>query len=278
MLISIPFNLLEVVRMEISQEIYDFLWNYFIRPMYTREGYNAYNTLLYGFLLGLGIILTYNYIIKRFKIRVDERLIYAATPMILFGSTTRALVDGKVLEPNPLILTPGIFFTASFLLLPAFIADARLKTYPKISASWGLLLSSYPLYLFISHAVRPYAYALTLLYTAIFSIPIVLYYRFKPFDRVFYIAALSHMYDLASTIVAIHYYNHYEVHWIEGMLNEHFGPFILYPWKLLILAAVYYGVKYLVPDENERRYWYFATFVLGLGPGVRDPTQLTLGA
>ncbi|AIF69761.1 hypothetical protein PAP_06830 [Palaeococcus pacificus DY20341] len=264
--------------MSISQEIYNFLWNYFIRPMYTREGYNPYNTLVYGFLLGLGIILTYDHIIKRFKIKVDERLIYATAPMVVFGSTMRALVDGKVLNPNPLILTPGIFFTAFFLILPALVADVKLKKYPKITVSWGLLLSTYPLYLFLTNMVRPQAYALTLLYTVLFSVPVVVYYKFKPFDRVFFLATLAHMYDLASTVVAIYYYNHYEVHWIEGILSEHFGPFILYPWKLLILGIVYYGVKYLIPNENERKYWYFATFVLGFAPGVRDPTQLTLGA
>lgn len=264
--------------MALSQGVREFLWNYFIRPMYTREGYNPYNTALYGFLLGLGIILTYDHIIKRFNIRVDKRLFYAVTPMVLFGSTTRALVDGGVLKPNPWILTPGIFFTAFFLILPALIADVRLKLYPKVTVAWGLIVSAYPLYLFVTHLVRPEAYAYTLLYALGFSLPVLVFYHIRPFERTFLYTVLVHMFDLGSTVVAIHRYNHYEVHWIEGILSQHFGPFILYPWKLLILAVVYYGVRYFVRDENERNYWYFAMFVLGLGPGFRDPAQLVLGA
>jgi uncharacterized membrane protein len=259
--------------MSVIDSIREFLWEYFIRPMYTREGYNAYNTLVYGFLLGVGIIYSYK-IVERLKIKIDERLIYSVAPMIVFGSTTRALVDAGVLPKNPLILTPGIFFTAFFLILPALVIDSKTKKYPKITVAWGSLLSLIALYLFVTNVEYPKALYLTIIYTLIFSIPLLPFY--KKIDRIFFYALLAHMLDIASTLVAIVYLGYYEVHWIEGWLSKTFDPFVLYPWKLFILAVIYYGLKYLVPNEEERRFWYVAVFILGFAPGVRDTVQMVL--
>jgi len=253
-----------------------FLWEYFIEPMYTREGYNPYNTIVYAIILGLAIIYTYRWIIKPLKIKVDEKLFYAVTPMVVFGATVRALVDGGVLEPHPLILTPGIFFTAFFLILPALFADSKLKTYPKITVGWGTILALYANYLLVTNAKSWEPYELTLFYTIAFFLPILVYYKFRPFEKLYLFPVFAHIFDIGSTVVAIHYYGYREVHWIENLLVQKFGAFVYYPWIVLILAVVYYGLRYLVPDEEERRFWYLAVYILGLGPAIRDPAQMIL--
>lgn len=258
------------------ESVWDFINQYFIEPMYTREGYNAINTFVYALLFGLGVIYSYKYIIKPLKIKVDERLFWAVTPMVIFGSTVRALVDGDVLEPHPLILTPGIFFTAFLLILPALYADSRLGSYPKVTVGWGTLLSLWANYLLVTHAKSWEPYGWTLLHTAVSWAVVLLFYRFKPFDKLYLYAVLAHMYDMGSTVAGIHFYGYREVHWIEHHLVQWFGAYFYYPWITLILIAVYYGLKYLVPDEEERRFWYLAIYILGLGPAIRDPAQMIL--
>ncbi|AMM53070.1 DUF63 family protein [Pyrococcus kukulkanii] len=254
----------------------DFLWNYFIRPMYTREGYNPINTVVYALIFGFAVIYTYKYIIKPLKIKVDERLFLAVTPMVIFGSTVRALVDGGVLKPNPWILTPGIFFTAFFLIVPVLFADVKLKTYPKLTIAWGAGLALYANYILFKNVKCWEPYELTLLHTAVSFGAVLAFYRFKPFDRLYLYPVLAHYFDIASTVVAIHFYNYMEVHWIERHLVSWFGAYAYYPWITIILVAVYYILKTMVPDEEERNYWYLAIYILGLGPAIRDPAQMIL--
>lgn len=258
------------------ESVEKFIWEYFIRPMYTREGYNPYNTLVYAVILGLAIIYTYRWIIQPLKIKVDEKLFYAVTPMVVFGATVRALVDGGVLKPHPLILTPGIFFTAFLLILPAILVDSRLKMYPKITVAWGTVLALYANYLLITNVKSWRPYELTIFYTLIFLLPILVYYKFRPFEKLYLFPVFAHIFDIGSTVVAIHYYGYREVHWIENILVQKFGAFVYYPWIVVILVAVYYGLKYLVPDEEERSFWYLAVYILGLGPAIRDPAQMIL--
>ncbi|WP_088882956.1 DUF63 family protein [Thermococcus sp. P6] len=260
----------------IWQSLWEFFNAYFWEPMFTRSGYNAINTLVYALLLGLGVIYSYRYIIKPLGIKVDGRLYLAVTPMVVFGATVRALVDGGVLPKHPLLLTPGVFFTAFFLILPAIVADARLGTYPKITTAWGSLLALWALYLLVTSAKNWEPYGLTLLHTAVSFVAVLAFYRWRPFDRLYLYPVLAHYFDIASTVVAIHFYGYREVHWLESMLVNRFGAYFYYPWITIILVVVYYGLKYLVPDEEERRYWYLAVYILGLGPAIRDPAQMIL--
>lgn len=257
-------------------DVKEFLWEYFIRPMYTREGYNPINTVVYALIFGFAVIYTYKYIIKPLKIKVDERLFLAVTPMTIFGATLRALVDGGVVEPNPWILTPGIFFTAFFLIVPVLVVDVKGRLYPKLTILWGSILAVYVNYLLFTNAKCWKPYELTLLHTGVSFAVVLAFYKFKGFDRLYLYPVLAHYYDIASTVVAIHFYNYREVHWVEHHLTSIFGAYVYYPWITLILVAVYYILKYFVPDQDERNYWYLAIYILGLGPAIRDPAQMVL--
>ncbi|NJE77460.1 DUF63 family protein, partial [Thermococcus sp. ES12] len=137
--------------------------------------------------------------------------------------------------PHPLILTPGIFFTAFILIVPAIFADSKLKTYPKITIGWGSLLALYVNYLLIINAKNWKPYELTVFYTLVFLLPILGYYRFKPFEKIYLFPVFAHIFDIGSTIVAIHYYGYREVHWLENILVQKFGAFVYYPWIVFIL-------------------------------------------
>jgi len=262
--------------MVVTQDVWNFIYTYFWHPMFTRSGYNAINTLIYALLLGYGAILIYKYVLKPLKITIDERFFIAVIPMVVFGATLRALVDGGVFPENPWILTPGIFFTATFLFLPTLVLDAKLKTWPKITTGWGVALALWANYLLVTHAQNWRPYELTLLHTFVSWIPVLLFYKYHPFDRLYLYAVLAHFYDVASTVVGIHYYHYHEVHWVEHYLVNWFGAYVYYPWITFILVVVYYIINAYVTDENEKHLWYLVVFILGFGPGIRDPAQMVL--
>lgn len=260
----------------LAHRLAEFFYIYFWEPMFTRSGYNPINTLVYALMLGFGAIYTYRYVLKPLRIRIDENMFIAVTLMVIFGATVRALVDGGILPKHPLLLTPGIFFTTFLIMLPVIVIDAKLKLYPRLTFAWGLILAIWANYLLVTHARSWEPYKLTLLHTVVSWIPVLLYYRWRPFDRLYLYAVLAHYFDVASTVVAIHYYGYHEVHWLENILVQHFGAYIYYPWITLILIVVYYGLQKLVTDEEERHLWYLMVYVLGLGPAIRDPAQLVL--
>jgi uncharacterized membrane protein len=257
-------------------DLWRFLYEYFIHPMYTRSGYNPINTLVYALAMGFGFIAAYRYVIKPLRIKIDGRFFLAVTPMIVFGATVRALVDGGVLPENPWLLTPGIFFTATLLFGPVFVLDAKLKTYPKISFTWGLILALWANYLFVTHAKDWRPYELTLLHTAVSWAVVLAFYRWKPFDRLYLYAVLAHYFDVASTVVGIHFYGYHEVHWVEHYLVQWFGAYVYYPWITFILVVVYWVINNFTEDEDERHLWYLLVYILGLGPAIRDPAQMVL--
>ena len=261
---------------EIWGAFLNFLYKYFWEPMFTRTGYNPINTIVYALAMGFGFIYSYRYVIKPLNVKIDGRFFLAATPMIIFGATVRALVDGGILPENPWLLTPGIFFTAVFLFGPVFVLDAKMKTYPKITFAWGTVLALWANYLLITHAKSWRPYELTAIHTIVSWAFVLAFYKWKPFDRLYLYAVLAHFFDIASTVVGIHYYGYHEVHWLEGILVKHFGAYVYYPWITFILVAVYWIINNYTEDEDERHLWYLLVYVLGLGPAIRDPAQMVL--
>ena len=58
------------------------LKKYFIDPIYTGVGYNLYNTLVYGLILGTAIILSFK-IVEKFKIQIDFKFLLALIPFLI---------------------------------------------------------------------------------------------------------------------------------------------------------------------------------------------------
>ncbi len=94
----------------------------------------------------------------------------------------------------------------------------------------GSVLALWAIYVWVTHARNWEPYALTLLHTAVSFAVVLAFYRWKPFDRLYlYPPTLAHYFDVASTVVAIHYYGYREVHWLENILVNHFGGLLLLP-------------------------------------------------
>lgn len=262
--------------------IEEFFQRYFVQPIYTGEGYNVYNTIAYGILLGVGIILGER-LLHRLKLKVDSRFFMALLPFMVFASSSRSLVDAGVFPRTAWLITPGIFFTTSILAIASLFITLKLQRRSDFHRSMlllGSLVALYPLYKAFASIVylEPLWYMLALL-------PLSILIFIFGFQRLGYselenpwIRAVfaGHLLDATATVVAVEYFDFFEEHVFENMLIALAGTsYIIYPLKLLVLVIIVYIINSLVEEKN-RSYWYLVFFVLGFAPGLRDAFTVML--
>lgn len=261
--------------------VLEFFKRYFVEPIYTGEGYNVYNTLAYGLLLGFGL-LALERIMIRLKVKVDWRFLKALLPFLAFASFSRSLVDAQLFPRTAWLITPGIFFTTAILALASLVLALHLQRsrgigYEKTMLSVGTLLLVYPAYVTLANVAYPHAggeiLALLVVSTAASYALLKSLNQLNPW--VFAIFA-GHMLDASATIVAVEYYGYFEEHVFEDWLINLVGTaYVLYPAKLVALGLILFVINTLVEKEN-RNFWYFAFFMLGFAPGLRDALTVML--
>ncbi|NOZ76190.1 MAG: DUF63 family protein [Euryarchaeota archaeon] len=146
----------------------DFFREYFIDPIYQGTGYNAVNTVVYGLLLGLGIMAG-EALVERLKVRIDRDFLAGVFPYLVLASVLRSLVDASVLPRTAFLITPGIFFTifliaAGGLGLGLAVQERTGLGYHKTMGAVGLAALPYPVYLVASNllTLKPLLYIMPL--------------------------------------------------------------------------------------------------------------------
>ncbi|MGZ7070759.1 MAG: DUF63 family protein, partial [Methanobacterium sp.] len=121
--------------------------------LYLHPGYTLLNTIVFGIILGIAVIL----IIKMFKyIKKDPGDIFIPLiPFIFFGSSVRALVDNGIYPLTLWLVTPGIYILTGFiaiatLLLSVFVERKTNFDYRYLMLIVGVILCI-PNILFINH-------------------------------------------------------------------------------------------------------------------------------
>ncbi len=263
--------------------ILDFISRYFIQPIYNGEGYNIYNTVVYGLVLGVGIILVEKLLIK-LRIKVDFRFFIALLPFLIFASTSRSLVDASIFPRTALLITPGIFITTAFLAFFSLIVSLGLQKrgieYHKTMFALGSILTVYPIYKVFT-SISHWKPLILISFLLLFSILIFMY----GFERLGYsqlknpwVKAVfaGHLLDATATIVGVTYYGFFEEHvfgnWLIHLTHT---AYIIYPLKLVVLVIIIYIIDSMV-EEKQRSYWYLAFFIIGFAPGLRDALTIML--
>ncbi len=263
-----------------------FVEKYFIEPIYRHTGYNIVNTVFYGLLLGLGIIISEK-IIGKLNLKVDKYFVISLLPYLVLASCIRSLVDANIMKTTFFFVTPGIFFLIFFTVLPILLislfVEKRLEIkYYYITAIIGTSFLVYPLYTVLINviALKPLLY---ILFTLILSISIILFginylnvNKFK--ERWIQGIFFAHMLDFSATFVAVDFYGYFEEHVFENFLIEISNTaLILFPLKIIVISLVILIIQAII-EERSLNFWYFALFLLGLSPGLRDTfTVMLLG-
>lgn len=256
----------------------DFIQKYFIDPIYTGEGYNTYNTIVYGLLLGVGIILAEN-LLRKLKIDIGERFAFGMLPFISMAALVRSLVDAEVLPRSFFLITPGIFFTTFFMAITSLSLSKYLERawgigYHKTLFSIGAVLLAPLVMLVLQNIIAPVNLIYIIVLTGLSSaVTIVIFRGIKFTKKEIQFIVPAHMLDASATFLAVEYLGYFEEHVFENFLIQLLGTaLVIFPLKIIVLAIVLTIIKRL----ESGYFWYFAIMVLGYAPGLRDTLTIVL--
>jgi len=228
------------------------IWN----PIFLRQGYNPYTTLLMAFGYAL-LVFAFWKVARRWK-QKDFRK--AFLPWLVFAGLLR-FADGSLIAPSPLTATPGIYIAVPLLFLAFALSDLE------FAKEVGYLLAV--IFAIASiQILRMSAWRLALLST----VPMAVSY--------FAIRNIPWMRD------PLPWMSHVFEAWISGfgvmagLFEEHvvakslmsIHPLIFSLLKTLLLVAVFYLIK----DEKGEEGIFLRTAIMSLGmaAGVRNLMEM----
>lgn len=272
----------------------EFIETYFIKPVYTSEGYNIYNTLVYGALLLAGAYGVAR-LLGHLKVKMDERLFMAALPFVVLGGVLRALEEfaritgAGFLPVSALFLTPGIYLLVAFLGIASLIASVHLRKLnyaPTMAVTgWALVFALSPLLLYdlllvysgsIPEIVlRPSIFFLILVLAALVTIAgATLLRRLRMMHRENAVIFSGFALEVAAVTLAVYLLGYTAAQpETRALLSHGVYPF----FKLgLIIAIIHFVEK--VPREDEA-HWLskLLLLVLGLPHGIHNSLQVLMG-
>ncbi len=261
-----------------------YMWIDFIRDnfFYLHPGYTTFNTVIFGLILGL-IILAIIMIFKKLgKDPLD--LMYPLIPIIIFGSTSRALVDNQMYPRIYLLATPGIYISIGLMTICLLVISVIIEkhwnlTYYKIILVCGTLISIPNIVLIILHGINYWIMLFEIsLWIAISGIFLLLKDKFNLLNHRGNLAVLSaHILDATSTFVAMDFFGYYEQHVLPTfMINLTGTAIVMYPLKIVIILIILYVIDLEIDDCTTNHMLKLAVFILGLAPGIRNFTTLIL--
>ncbi|RAP52870.1 MAG: hypothetical protein BZ138_02250 [Methanosphaera sp. rholeuAM270] len=249
---------------------------------YLHPGYTAFNTIIFGIVLGLIIIGIIRIFHKIDKDPLD--LMYPLIPIIIFGSSSRALVDNHIYPRIYLLATPGIYISIGlltiFLLLISVIIEKKYGiNYYKVIGIAGLMLCLPNLFIisYIGLNIKIMLFELGL-WTSLTGIFILIRSKFKLLRNRGNLEILSaHIFDATSTYVAMEFFGYYEQHVLPTLLiNLSNTSLIMYPLKIIAVLVILYIVDREIEDDTTNHMLKLAIFILGLAPGIRNFVTLIL--
>lgn len=249
--------------------------------IYLHPGYTTMNTIVFGIILGLVILL----IIRMFRwIDKDPKdLFIPLIPFIFFGSSARALVDNGIYPLTYILVTPGIYvltgLSAIFTLLISVLIERKTDwDYRYIIFAVGAVMCLPNIY----HAqhINPAATLQILGSWALASAPFVLLSRKWSLlkDKFNLSVLLAHLLDASTTFIAVDYYGYGEQHVLPNALTQLADTaIVMYPLKIAVILPALYLTDTYVEDRTIRNMLKLAIFILGLAPGLRNFLSLIMG-
>ena len=264
--------------LDFYQGILEYIRQNFI---YLHPGYTILNTVVFGIILGICILL----IIKMFKyIKKDPaELMIPLIPFIFFGSSVRALVDNNIYPLTYILVTPGIYVLTGLmaiitLLFAVFIERKTNFDYRYIIFTLGAVLCI-PNILFMSPINLVATLQVVGVWAIVSSIFVLLRNKWSLLSNRFNLSVLmAHLFDASSTYIAVDYYGYYEQHVLPSALTTLFGTaLVMFPLKIVVILGALYIIDTYIEDRTIANMLKLAIFILGLAPGLRNFLSLIMG-
>ncbi|MBN1170145.1 DUF63 family protein [Candidatus Micrarchaeota archaeon] len=273
-----------------------FIYDYFAAPIWSREGYNIVNTLVYSVIAIISVYFIHKMI--KGKIAFDENFMKGVLSFVLLGSTLRALtdaVDGGVFAPVTPVhqaildsgiyaygyftVTPGIYIvTAGLLLVSMLILHKKGK--PGLLPYAGIALWL-PHFLLILPFMQYWIHSIPIFILA--AVPWFAAFRYFR-DRTYSLivagqaldgAATFYAIDIFSSITGIRYFEQHVFSAAIGALGNSF--FIFYLIKIAVGFAAIYILKKEKMEQEDRYFVALLLMIMGFAPGIRDILRMVIG-
>lgn len=253
--------------------MWEFIENYFIKPVYSGEGYNIFNTLVYGalFIIGLhGIKWTLN----KWKIKINKELFHALLPYLFVGGLVRAIQDYSPIK-HWLFITPGIYLLMTGVVISILLATGKDLTKIK-KIGWVLAAASAGL-------VTALAYSSAFNIQWVFAIIGVAVLATALVSTVFKdilkttenkIVAFGQILDASASTIPIAFLGYGEQHIVSALIMDA-NPFL---FPIVKIALVLMALRLI--DQNKGEWnWLLkiAIVTLGIAPGMRDLARVFMG-
>lgn len=274
----------------------NFIYDYFIDPIWSHSGYNIVNTLTYAAIAILAVYLIYR--VLKNRIKIDEKFVCAILWFVLFGSTLRVVtdsIDSGVMQPITFIhqlvldshiydygyltVSPGVYIVTAFLLFISMFILYKIKRFDWLGYV-GIALWI-PHFLLILPFMEYWMYLIPVLILA--AIPTYIAFRyFKNWIMTGIVG--GHALDGAATFFAIDIFPiftgiHYgEQHVLgRGLAELAGGYYSFYLLKILVAFVAAHLIMKEKIDVDEKYYISLVLMIVGFAPGIRDILRMMLG-
>lgn len=262
----------------ILESIQEYIQTNFI---YLHPGYTVLNTVVFGIVLGIAILL----IIKMFNyLKKDPGdLMIPLIPFIFFGSSARALVDNNIYPLTYILVTPGIYILTGFMAIFTVLASVWVER--KTNLDYRYFIFAVGAVACIPNIVYmgPINIIATLqvlgVWAAISSLFLILRYKWDLLKDNFNMGVLmAHLFDASSTYIAVDFYGYSEQHVLPSALTGIVGSaIVMFPLKIVVILGALYVIDYYIEDKTIANMLKLAIFILGLAPGLRNFLSLIMG-
>jgi uncharacterized membrane protein len=275
----------------------NFIYDYFIQPIWSHEGYNAVNTLVYAAVAIAAVYLLYR--LLKGRVRFDDGFVRSVLCFVLLGSTMRVItdsIDTGVFKPvtpihqlvleshiwdySYLTVTPGIYIVTAALLLVSMAILYRMKRMEWLGYV-GLALWL-PQFLLLLPFMNYILYSIPIIILAAVPAYIALKY-FK--DPILAAIVAGQALDGAATFFIIDIFSkltgkaYFEQHVLSSGIGAIAGTyFAFYLVKVGIAFVAAYVIKKEKMDSEEKCYIALLLMIMGFAPGIRDVLRMILGA
>jgi uncharacterized membrane protein len=259
-----------------------FILDYFINPVYTGEGYNVINTVVYA--IGLLIALyALQWGLKKYNIKPNAKFFWAVFPYILIGGLVRALADFMAaigLPKHWLFITPGIYFLVFgvfvFSFLVARLTKDHVKSLKQMGWAYVALLSA--LVLFCAwRGFDATSFIAIIAMTATLSV--IMWWALgrlgvRTSENIAICA--GQMLDASASAIAITFLGYFEQHVVSGAIMDFGSPFLFVPVKMLVALGAVYVIQTQAKEPEWEWLLKIVVLTLGLATGTRDAVRVFL--
>ena len=261
--------------------IEEFINENFLTPLchyYTLAG-----TITYGLILVLAVIGTYK-LLKYLKIKIDKKFFFSLLPFIIYGGWARALRDHELgIYQSNLFCSPPIYFFIFLIALASLLLGLSIERISKKKFSYDKTM------IIIGACFLLYNATLTkITNTSAFSfVSLLVIFCFLVFFGIHKIKPkilslenagilTSHLFDASATFTALTFFGFYEQHVLPSFLIDIFGPWIMFPLKIVVVWVVLEMIDISKEDLFFKRFLKIIILILGLALGIRDFLTISL--